>query len=270
MLSLFTIIQNGVEFLPVHVENIRASGLDFKWVFVEGVALAVKDTSWCRDFPLEMCKTHPDGALGSVDGTHEQLMRLASTDPRFVLITNADAWNGKTAMCNAALTQLPRGPLMQVDADEVWTAQQFRDIHDMLDVLHAGRAIRFRCEYWITDRHVIITRGTYGNHHGEWVRSWAWGGEPFAAHEPPTISGYMTLDCFGRKDLVFKHYAYVTPQSVTFKEKYYGYAGAVAAWNNMRMNAIRGYVRDWLPWVKDDARFELSEDCTYRSPLVYH
>ena len=54
-------------------------------------------------------------------------------------------------------------------------------------------------------------------------------------------------------DLVFDHYAYADPDAVAFKERFYGYDGALDAWK--RLNERRGPVdvRGVLPWVHESA-----------------
>jgi hypothetical protein len=58
--------------------------------------------------------------------------------------------------------------------------------------------------------------------------------------------------------LIFEHYAYCTPQTVAFKENFYGYAGLLKAWEELqqtsgpvRLNKYFSHIQDRS--VVDDA-----------------
>ncbi len=260
MLNIFTIVQNGMPFIRNQIKLAEKLTIPYRWVFVEGPADPVNDTSWCNPFPKEYVGKSKDGSLVSVDGTHEALDNAVASKANIILITKATPWAGKTAMCNAALEVLDPGPLMQIDVDEFWTAQQMVDIHECLMPFTEVKkpiTLRFDCRYWITDLHETVTPGNYGHYPYEWFRAWSRPTKSyFSTHEPPILDdGSRMVDCSGRKDLIFEHYAYTNEAAVAFKEKYYGYAGAVEKWQRMRKHADCGLVRDWLPWVRDDARF---------------
>ena len=58
---------------------------------------------------------------------------------------------------------------------------------------------------------------------------------------------------------MFEHYAYATGAQVRFKERYYGYRGAVDAWRRLQQQqqqpqspTLPCRLREFLPWVSDD------------------
>jgi hypothetical protein len=55
---------------------------------------------------------------------------------------------------------------------------------------------------------------------------------------------------------VFQHYAYVTEEQAQFKESYYGYAGAVAAWRDLQCHKGTGFLGEYLDWVRDYTIFD--------------
>ncbi len=60
----------------------------------------------------------------------------------------------------------------------------------------------------------------------------------------------MSQSATAQLGLVFDHFAYADRSQVEFKERYYGYEGATAAWDQLQQ--MRGPVDlcGVLPWVK--------------------
>lgn len=257
-LEIITIVLDGQPWITRHWPELEKLPFRWRWNIVEGVAENVKDTSWCSPMKPRL----------SQDGTTEYLTSLAACDPR-VILHRKELWHGKTSMMNAPL-QFMYEPclLLQMDSDELWTAEQLIEMRQMfIDNPDKHQAL-FWCDYRVGPRLRITSRNGYGNHKAyEWLRAWRWKpGMTFASHEPPNLAGcpMMTLthaDTEAR-GLVFRHEAYSTRAQLEFKEKFYGssnnpkgslYRDAVVGWEKLQRN------REWpLPdlsaylfWVGD-------------------
>jgi hypothetical protein len=243
MLNIFTIVLNGQPWLTEVAASLLSYPGDWRWSVVHGVADPVGDTDWCKTI-----------AAPEDDGTLDLIESLALSDKR-ISLTRRPRWPGKTSMVNTALSVFDEpGVLMQMDCDEIWTPAQLRIIATLFDRTDAHAAM-FLCRYWVGPRRYLCTPGAWGNNpEYEWIRAWRWQpGQRFETHEPPVLAGcarYLTPAATSQLGLVFDHYAYATRQQVEFKERYYGYEGAVEAWD--RLQAMRGPVdlRGVLPWVR--------------------
>lgn len=259
-LVIITIALDAMPWIALHLPVFNRLKVDWHWHVVEGVALPVKDTKWVRATEPRL----------SMDGTHEYLQEIRTgresgrqgerETRRKITHWHAAAWPGKAAMFNHVLGTL-REPcvLMQIDADELWQAHQIELIVDMLGFTGASR-MDFRCRYFVGPDIVVTSREGYGNHVAyEWRRAWRFTpGMRFDTHEPPKIRGDERL-VIGHEQtedagLVFDHYAYALKRQVEFKERYYGYAGAVAQWERLQGNTVWPVksLKSFLPWVNDD------------------
>lgn len=243
-INAFTIVLNGQPWIErVARSLLRVPGA--RWTVVHGVANPVADTSWCK--PIDA----PED-----DGTLKFLRWLRDRRPDLLTLIEQPHWPGKTAMCNAALDAFTEpGLLMQIDADEIWQPEQLRVMPSLFAQHPSADAAMFLCRYWVGPRRYVCTPNAYGNNCGyEWIRAWKFApGQRFLSHEPPMLDGahrYVSHSATAHLGLVFDHYAYATRDQVAFKEQYYGYAGAVAAWE--KLNAATGPqdVSAFLPWVK--------------------
>jgi glycosyltransferase involved in cell wall biosynthesis len=272
----FTIVLNGEPFIRYHLPVLRALPFRWHWHVVEGVAALVHDTAWSvaggGHVPEEM---HRNGL--SVDGTTEYLDEAAGTEPERLTLYRrpGEIWRGKREMVSAPLVNIREECLLwQLDADELWTGEQIATMRQaFLD--HPERtAAYYWCDFFVAPRAVVTTRWNYTANPGvEWLRTWRYQpGDAWAAHEPPTLlrpvrSARRTsrIDVGRTRPFVheetealgavFQHYAYATEEQVRFKERYYGYGGALDAWHRLQEAiAVRGPVRlaDYLPWVEDD------------------
>lgn len=253
MLTLFTIVLDGMPWISLHWPELRKlpASVPWRWIVVEGVAAPANCTSWCQ--PME--------PRVSRDGTHGYLRGLAAHDHRVTHIWQPVWTAGKVQMCNAAAKWALDGVLWQVDSDELWTAAQWQTGYDLL--LHApGQpypALSFWCDYFLGPDIVITGHGHYGNNDGyEWYRAWRWErGMRFTKHEPPTLDrpvSYMPQRESANFKLRFKHMAYTAEAQLALKERYYGYKDAVAHWRRLQANTKwPARVGDFLPWVKDGA-----------------
>lgn len=248
MLNIFTIVLNGMPWIKHHWHVFCALQEPWHWSIVHGIADPVSDTGWCQ-------------RLTEVrdDGTVEYLKSFAANDAR-VEVTFAERWLGKTAMCNAALQKfgLP-GILLQVDADELWTDRKLEILLRLFDAYPEQDAAVFLCRYFVGPRRVVTQAGTYGNHtqYPEWLRAWRWQpGRRFTCHEPPNLEGQhaaISPAITAPAGLVFDHMAYADEAAVAFKERYYGYPGAVEAWKRLQAAHGPADLRDYLPWVRERA-----------------
>lgn len=251
-LHIITIALDAMPWIAHHLPVFNQLRCDWHWSIAEGAAMNVKDTAWCQ----------PQEPRLSRDGTSDYLATLRR-HPR-VTVVQRQSWQGKVDMVNALLPIHKEDcVLMQIDADEIWTAQQLDSIVSLFETGPNLGSTQFYCRYFVGHNIVITSDNTYGNHKGEWMRAWHWRpGARFMKHEPPildrVIGVTMPREETRYRGLTFDHYAYVTPQQVAYKEKFYGYAHAVEHWQRLQAN------RQWpvklskfLPWVKDEAVADL-------------
>jgi hypothetical protein len=263
-LDLFTIVLNGMPFLPRQYEIFSQLNVDWNWHIVEGAAKLLADTARPAWRHARLPKNFHTAAGLSTDGTTDWLDQTAKEDHRLWIYRNPEGfWPGKTAMCNAILQRLQyECVLMQVDADEFWSAQQIETvIRTMNDGRHPS-ALWFWCEFFVGPRIRLINRNGYGNNSRfEWLRVWRFApGMSFRRHEPPILRDGTTGDV-GRLNpllhgdtealgLVFRHEAYTLEQQVAFKEAYYGYSGALDGWRRLQENQTwPTEASRFLPWI---------------------
>ncbi len=155
-----------------------------------------------------------------------------------------------------------RSLLWEVDVDELWTAEQLVRGRELFLAHPDRRAAYYRCHYFVGPDLVVATRDGYGNGAWEWLRTWRYRpGDRWLAHEPPILATRFeawrqwkrrrrgrrpkppflpgdprtfSRDETEREGLVFQHLAYVLERQVRFKERYYGYPGAVDRWRAMQ------------------------------------
>lgn len=249
----FTIVLNGMPFIRQQMEIIPK--VFDHWYIVEGVALPVKDTSWCHTPSSEFY----DENYLSVDGTREYLDSIQS-DKITVIRNNNQPWNGKVDMCNSFMDKLPENTtLMQFDVDEIWNEATLKDMLKFWQSVDSDFTMCFRCNYFVGPNIKIVSQGTYGDMPYEWYRLWKLKkpGARWVAHEPPTLDRqFVVLDknFTTAKGWKFDHHAYVYEHQVKFKETYYGYAGAVESWKKLQEHKeFPCLLSRHLPWVRDNA-----------------
>jgi hypothetical protein len=260
-LKIITIVYNGMPFLPMQLNCFNQLSLDWEWLVVEGPAANVNCTSWC--------KPQPPGH--SNDGTHEFLMSLTN-HPR-VFYSWRLMWDGgKVEMCNRALATITEPcVLLQIDADELWSAEQIEKIFRLISSPGQIDAANFYCRYFLGPNIVTVGDNCYGNNPGEWARAWRlYPGMKFVRHEPPVLNRppYMVQSRVGTKimDLVFDHWAYYFEKQVAYKESFYGYKNAVAQWKRLQVHPGPWPVKlkTFLPWVDDRAQADLLHKPTHK------
>jgi glycosyltransferase involved in cell wall biosynthesis len=270
----FTIVLNGEPFIRYHLDVFRQLPFRWRWHIVEGVASLVHDTAWSVDAGGRI--DHSAHASGlSVDGTTAYVDEIASAEPERISVYRKPGgvfWDGKREMVSAPLENIREECLLwQVDADELWTAEQIVSIHRLFGEDPERTAAYYWCHYVPAPGAVIATRYNFAaNPAVEWLRTWRYRPrDRWEAHEPPILvrpeagsvvdvakSHPFLHEETERAGAVFQHFAYATEAQVRFKEAYYGYTGAVERWRELRdaVPAANGPLRlgDYLPWVPDD------------------
>jgi hypothetical protein len=248
-LHIITIALDAMPFIAMHLPVFRALPFPWTWTIIEGVAAPSFCTKWCNEIAPRLSK----------DGTTQYLDSIRF-DTR-VRVFRSELWDGKVSMVNKALKHIHEpGLLLQVDADELWTADQLIKLHDLFTRDPSRNMAWFYCRYFLGPDIVITSRSNYGNNvEYEWQRAWRFEpGMKFRTHEPPVIEDIrpkpFTHAETERAGLVFDHMAYVTEAQLRFKEHYYGYPDALAHWRKLQHNTKwPARVRDFLPWVEDKA-----------------
>jgi len=241
-LHVFTIVLDGMPWLPaIFVELNRLIDVPWQWTIVEGAAMNVKDTAWCT----------AQNPRYSSDGTTEFLNALGY-HPRIVVLRKP-RWEGKVEQCNAALETF-KGPgvLLQVDADEIWAADQLRTIVNCFEDVPRLNLMRFRCRYFVGTN--LIT--DLNEPQNQWLRAWRFApGDTFSTHEPPVMAGNkgpgMTVQETASLGLIFDHYSYATAAQSEFKARFYGkkYEGALQGWLKLqRHERLPAKIKTFFPW----------------------
>lgn len=260
-IHFFTIVLDGEPYIrhhyPVFCELDKLE-IPWRWVVVEGVAALRHDTGWSLAnggrVPEEYAQGH------SLDGTVEYLKNLMAKDARVQLIQKPDGqfWDGKIEMVRAAQPDYPC-LLWQVDADEIWTSEQIRRLHQRFEADPTLEAAQFYCHYFVGPNLILDNRGKWGNNPKiEWWRVWRW--DPaeceWQTHEPPVLTRkgnlpqkVLTADQTAAEGLVFSHYAYSLRKQIQFKETYYGYPGAVKAWEELQKASKPCSLQTFFPWA---------------------
>ena len=255
-LNIFTIVLNGAPWIGAQfAELTRLRDFDWHWSIVEGAAMPVKDTAWMGN---------QQGKV-SHDGTNQFVQSLAN-HPR-ITVNSKPEWGGKTEMINAALTAFKKdGALLQMDSDELWTADQLRRLNALFSANPEYNTVKVKMDYMLGPNVISTSTDGYGNRSNEWVRAWRYSaGLWMECHEPPVFNGNRGRVC-GRDESEailgpILHMAWVTPQQVAYKQRIYrgGYEGACEQWEGLQANT-KWPVKDLktlLPWVGSGASADL-------------
>jgi hypothetical protein len=258
-LVIFSIIFNGMPFVRRHLPVFEQLKCDWQWIVVEGAAANTHDTKWC--------KPQPPGF--SRDGTSEYLNSIIR-HPR-VSVLRRQMWDGKVSMCNWAIQDIAEPCcLLQVDCDEIWTAEQIEKIVEAFGKCPHIYRMYFWCRYFLGPDIIATSENGYGNRKGvEWLRAFRFmPGMTFSKHEPPVLSGNSRGVSLSRDEtramgLVFEHYAWQLESQAAFKEKFYGYRNAAACWRRLQENKnwpVKD-LRSFLPWVGPGASADRFKSC---------
>jgi len=217
--------------------------------------MAVKDTAWMGN---------QQGRV-SHDGTNQLLSALAP-HPR-ITVNSKPEWGGKTEMINAALTAFKKdGILLQMDSDEIWTADQLRRLNSIFSANPEYNTVKVKMDYMLGPNVISTSSNGYGNRSNEWVRAWRYSaGLWMECHEPPVFNGNRGKVCERDESESILgpilHMAWVTPQQVAYKQRIYrgGYEGACEQWEALQANT-EWPVKDlktFLPWVGNGGSADL-------------
>ena len=217
--------------------------------------MAVKDTAWMGN---------QQGKV-SDDGTNQLLSGLASHP--HITVASKPEWGGKTEMINGALTAFKKdGILLQMDSDELWTADQMRKLVELFTSNPETNTVKVKMDYMLGPNVISTSSNGYGNRSNEWVRAWRYSvGLWMECHEPPVFNGNRGKVC--ERDEAesilgpILHMAWVTPQQVAYKQRIYrgGYEGACEQWEGLQANT-KWPIKDlktFLPWVGSGASADL-------------
>jgi hypothetical protein len=246
----FTIVLNGMPFIEKQFEIIPK--VFDKWYIVEGVVKPTHDTGWCASVPKEYYSDN----FTSIDGTSEFLDKIKS--PKIEVIRKNDLWDGKKEMCNSFIDELENCILMEFDVDEIWNIDTLKDVLNYAEKEDYFHGMLFKCNYFVGPNLKIQNEDCYGNRFNEWSRLWKIKNKTnWISHEPPRLKGctdFLTREFTKNKGWFFDHYAYVLEEQVKFKAKFYNYPNALEYWGRLQSNTkYPCYLRDFLPWVNDNA-----------------
>lgn len=245
-LVLMTLALDAAAFLPAQFFTLNQLKSNWMWVICEGTAANGGSTSWCA----------PQQPRLSKDGTGEFLSSLAG-HPR-IKIHRRQTWASKDEMCQVAVSEIKEDCcLIQVDADEIWRADQLDCIGRMFDEIPDAKCAFFFCRYFVGGNIIITHESDLANN--RWKRAWrGFEGMKWKSHEPPVLTTpempFISREETFRRGLVFDHFGYLLPSQLAFKESYYKYKNAVANWQRLQRNTkwpVR--LRDFLPWAHSDS-----------------
>lgn len=255
-------------FLPIQFATFQRLKCNWRWHIVEGAAANTGSTKWCKP---QLPRLSKDGSTAFINSIRSH--------PR-VRVYQQQWWEGgKDQMCNEALKAIKEPCwLMQIDVDEIYTPEQLDRLVNLFNGPIGGfhNCAQFYCRYFLGPNIVTVGENSYGNRVGEWTRLFKFEpGMKFLSHEPPVMQGINDTGETNKGDpipnemlltrretaafgLVFDHYAYVFPQQVMFKEKFYGYEGALEMWYRLQRNTVwPTRLRQWLSWTDDKAQADL-------------
>jgi len=252
----FTIVLDGMRFLPYQFFTLSRLPIDWHWIVVEGAAANTGTTKWCKR----------QRARFSEDGSHAFLGALKG-HPRVTSISREWWDGGKDQMVQTALDTIKEPcTLMQIDVDELWQSSQLEVIHETFTQLTHVSCARFDCVYMVGPNLRTVGRNCWGQNAGEFLRAFRFTPGQKMTHEPPFLEGVNGPDerCLmntytGMMRCVFDHWAYAFEDQVEYKELFYGYDGAVEGWR--RLQAYKGPfptpLKPFFPWVNGDPMVDL-------------
>ena len=239
-IHFFTIVLNGQPFIRYHIDIFKQLPFKWHWHIIEGVADLKHDTGWSLQLGGKITdEIHKQGR--SKDGTSEYLDELAAKYPENITLyrkPEGEFWDGKREMVNAPLRNIKEECLLwQVDVDEIWTLEQICNSRKLFIKNPEKTAAFYWCWYFVGENLVISSRNCYTqNPKQDWLRTWRFKpGYLWAAHEPPVLvenlpdgqqKNIAAINPFRhveteKEGLIFQHFAYITPEQLSFKEQYY-------------------------------------------------
>jgi hypothetical protein len=246
-LNIITLVLDGAPYIFRHLPIFEKLSCPWRWHIVHGAAANVGSTAWCK----------PQEPRLSRDGTSEFVNSLVKHSN--VRIYQKQFWRGgKDEMANAPLKGIMEPCcLMQIDSDEIWTADQLDKIVQTFEARPELYRMYFWCNYFLGPDIVSTSMNGYGNRYGEWLRAFRFvPGMAFQKHEPPVLAGNSRGLSLGRDatrgmGLVFDHFSWVHEPTVRAKMQFYGYGErGLAGWKRLQENKSWPVdLRQFLPFV---------------------
>lgn len=206
-LVVVTLVLNGMPFIRHHIDELTKLDLAWQWHIIEGVAAGRADRF--RPYstsPIPDSYYTSDGR--SVDGTSSYIDSLAQRFLGKVFVHRRALWRDKVEMMNVALAHVSASiltgssevdsktvkarldtVLMEIDVDELWTANQISTAYALLRKRRAPCAY-FHCHFHITPELLTATKQGYSHRNEiEWLRMWVFQpGMLWVAHAPPKLA----------------------------------------------------------------------------------
>jgi glycosyltransferase involved in cell wall biosynthesis len=280
-IHFFTIVLNGQPFIQYHLQVLNQLNCEWHWHIIEGVAALKHDTAWSVAAGGRIDDALHNNGLSN-DGTTDYLDQLAQLYPDQITLyrpASGSFWDGKREMVNAPLSNIQSACLLwQIDADELWTVEQIEQTRQLFLAHPDKTAAFFWCVFFVGEDLVVSSRHCYSqNPCFEWLRVWRYQpGMVWAKHEPPTLveplpdgkqQDVAKVNPFLHQEteaqgLLFQHFAYVTPEQLQFKHRYYGYQNAVRQWQQLQSEAnFPVFLRDYFDWVEDETVVDRAKAC---------
>ena len=150
MLTIFTIVLNGMPYIQRHLAEFQKLKIPWQWRIVEGVTLPVKCTRWCMQVPDQYHKN-----FVSIDGTHEYIESIQGREVK--AYWQAKPFAGKLDMIKEALQCVDHGVVMEIDADEIWTTDKLDAVYGLLKEGDYGKAAQFHCNYYVGPNKKVVS-----------------------------------------------------------------------------------------------------------------
>jgi len=249
VLTIFTIVLNGMPYIKEHHAEFKKLKMPWKWRIVEGVSSPEKCTSHCKKVSGEW-----HNGFKSIDGTSEYLDSIACDN---ISVFRKDGeFAGKLEMVEKALEGVDDGVVMEIDSDEMWRAEQIEELYSVLIQQKEGTPMQFECNYFVAPKKVVITKTGFASQPYEWFRAWRWGKDiKFESHEPPMLNvrtPFIPRGMTGMMGLIFNHYAYTTPEQVKFKEQFYGWDGFYERWKELQETTGPVRLKRFIPYASEN------------------
>ena len=278
-IHFFTLALNAQPFIKHHINTFKELDGPWHWHIIEGVAELNHDSSWSKVNGGQVPKDcHKNGL--SIDGTTEYLDQIKANFSKNITIyrkDNGEFWDGKIEMVSAPMVNIQTECLLwQVDADELWTVEQVKRAKELFEKNPHKKAAYYWCHFFVGANLVTSNKHVYGNNPNlEWLRTWRY--KPsmkWISHAPPFLgeptgrNSYLNVanNAFSHREtekagLTFQHFAYFDEKQIAFKEKYYGYSGAVEGWKALqKQKHFPIKLNQFFPWADSSVECTLAKE----------
>jgi hypothetical protein len=183
----------------------------------------------------------------STDGTIDVLLALEKKYPDKIDVTIGNGFfNGKTKMCNTALSKNKSDYVWQIDLDEFYKPEDMKKIIKILDTDRPDAIEFFAKHFWGGFDYCIDERELGWGNDSFWRRIFRVNSSShWLKHEPPTMitdgnncsSGkVITRDRMLQEGIFMYHYSYVHYPQVDFKTKFYGNPQYPVFWESFKQD----------------------------------